>query len=393
MEPRTRSSLSGAQRIVLKIGSAVVTREDAKGLDSSVLESIAGEVAELRASGHEVVIVSSGAIALGRQELGATTPPADMASRQAFAAIGQSHLMRAWREAFQAHDCTVAQVLLTEDDFRNRKRYLNARHAMQAMLSLGAVPVVNENDTVAIDEIKFGDNDRLSGQVAVLLSADVLVMLSVVDGLHSLDPTEHPDAERIRVVERFTPELEALASEGVSSVGTGGMTSKLSAARIAGRSGIPTVVAGGRRRGVVKAVLSGEDIGTFFGDCADRVKARKHWIAFTLKPAGDIRVDEGAAMALEKRGKSLLPRGILGIEGSWDVGAAVRIVTVDGQEVARGLSRYSSADVERIAGKRSDAIVEVLGHWFGDAVIHRDDMVLMGAEWMVDTDQSIPKTS
>lgn len=393
MEPVTRSSLCGARRIILKIGSAVITREDAKGLDASILESIAAEVAELLSSGHEVVIVSSGAIALGRQELGEVGPPTDMASRQAFAAIGQSHLMRAWREAFMAHDRTVAQVLLTEDDFRNRKRYLNARHAMQAMISLGAVPVVNENDTVAIDEIKFGDNDRLSGQVAVLLSADVLVMLSVVDGLHEKDPTVHPDAERIRTVERFTPELEALATRGVSSVGTGGMASKLSAARIAGRSGIPTVVAGGRRAGVVQAVLRGDDIGTFFGDCADRVKARKHWIAFTLKPAGDILVDEGAAKALGQRGKSLLSRGITGVEGSWDVGAAVRIMGPGGIEVARGLSRYSSADVAAIAGKRSDAIVKTLGHWFGDAVIHRDDMVLMGAEWMVDTDQPIPKTS
>jgi glutamate 5-kinase len=393
MEPVTRSSLCDARRIILKIGSAVITREDGSGLDQGVLESIAEEVAQLMATGHEVVIVSSGAIALGLQELGQAGPPADMASRQAFAAIGQSHLMRAWREVFQGHDRTVAQVLLTEDDFRNRKRYLNARHAMQAMLSLGAVPVVNENDTVAIEEIKFGDNDRLSGQVAVLLSADVLVMLSVVDGLYDKDPTQDPEAGRIASVERFTPELEALGAHGTSSVGTGGMASKLSAARIAGRSGIPSVVASGRRPGVVQAVLSGADVGTFFGDCADRVTARKHWIAFTLKPGGDIGVDEGAAKALTQRGKSLLPRGIVEVEGVWGVGDAVRIVDPGGVEVARGLSRYSSQDVARIAGKRSDEIVGVIGHWFGDAVIHRDDMVLMGTEGMVDTDQSIPKTS
>ncbi len=385
MNPLTRSSLTSAQRIILKIGSAVITREDETGLDRETLQSIADEVAGLMARGCEVVIVSSGAIALGRQELGHVGPPADMASRQAFAAIGQSHLMRAWREAFSAHGKTIAQVLLTEDDFRNRKRYLNARHAMQAMISLGAVPVVNENDTVAIDEIKFGDNDRLSAQVSVLLSADVLVMLSVVDGLYERDPTVDKNARRIASVERFTPELEALGASGVSSVGTGGMASKLSAARIAGRSGIPSIVAGGRRQGVVEAVLRGEDIGTFFNDCADRVKARKHWIAYTLTPAGDIRVDAGAAKAIASHGKSLLARGIVGVESRWDVGEAVRIIDPEGIEVARGLSRYSSSDVTAIAGKRSDEIVSVIGHWFGDAVIHRDDMVQMGVDELVDT--------
>lgn len=371
-----RNKLPTTRRIVVKLGSAVLTRPDGGGLDQETLDALTREIAALRADGRELTVVSSGAVALGMQELGLQRKPATIAQRQALAALGQAQLMRAWRESLGRFQVPVAQVLLTHADLADRARYLNARHAFNAILGFGAVPVVNENDTVAVDEIRFGDNDSLSAQVANLIDADLLVMLTIDRGLYDRDPRAHADAELVPLVDRVGPEVMRMVGASTSGVGTGGMATKIQAARAAAHQGIPAVIASGKQRGVLGSILAGEDVGTLFLASQDRLGARKHWIGYTLKPAGRLIVDAGAEHAVRDRGKSLLPSGIVGVEGDFESGALVEVCTLARDVFARGLTAYGADEVRRIQGCRTDQIETRLGYRTVDEVVHRDDLVV-----------------
>jgi glutamate 5-kinase len=365
-----RDRLARARRVVIKIGSRLIN-EDPVGRPNAV----AAEVAALRGRGVSAVVVSSGAIALGRQALGLAARPAELPRLQAAAAVGQGRLMQAWERAFASFGIPVGQILLTHDDVRARDRFLAARHAIAALLEdFGAVPIINENDTVATDEIKFGDNDGLAALVTNLVGAEALVILTDVNGLHDADPGA--GGQRIRVVTDIDRETAA-AGGSASGLGTGGMASKVQAAKIAGRSGIPTVVAEGRRPDIVQAILSGEDLGTIFVPSEERLASRKHWIAYALRPAGSLVVDAGARAALVDGRKSLLPSGVRRVAGRFDAGEAVRVIDEEGREIGRGLCAYSSEELERIRGKRSADIEGILGYKNLDEVIHRDDLVIL----------------
>lgn len=372
-----RTTLGSTQRIVIKLGSAVITLADGGGLDRDTLDALTEEIAGLHAQGREIAVVSSGAVALGMQELGLPRKPGTIAQRQALAALGQAQLMRAWRESLGRFGVPVAQVLLTHADLADRTRYLNARHAFGAILGFGAVPVVNENDTVAVDEIRFGDNDSLSAQVANLVDADLLIMLTIDLGLYDRDPRAHADAQLVPLVDRVGPDVLRMAGTGTSGVGTGGMATKVQAARAAAHLGIPAVIASGKQRGVIGAILGGAEVGTLFLPSQDRLGARKHWIGYTLKPAGRLLVDEGAARAVRDNGKSLLPSGIVGVEGDFESGALVEVCTLKREVFARGLSAYGADEVRSIQGCRTDQIEARLGYRTVDEVIHRDDLVVV----------------
>jgi glutamate 5-kinase len=371
-----RTSLARTRRIVVKIGSAVLTRPGG-GLDVETLASLCDEVAALRSSGREVVVVSSGAVALGMQEIGLSRKPGTIAQRQALAALGQAQLMKAWRESLGRWGVPVAQVLLTHSDLADRTRYLNARHTFGAILGFGAVPVVNENDTVAVDEIRFGDNDNLSAQVANLIEADLLVMLTQDEGLYDRDPRAHEDAALVPLVDKVDDGVMRMIGTSTSGVGTGGMGTKVHAARAASHMGIPAVIARGKRPFVLSAVIAGDEVGTLFVASQDRLRARKHWIGYTLKPAGRLTVDAGAEVAVRKNGKSLLPSGIVAIAGDFVPGDVVEVSSLDGSVFARGLSAYGAAEVRRIRGCRTAEIEAHLGYRTVDEVIHRDDLVLL----------------
>jgi glutamate 5-kinase len=367
-----RARLAQARRVVVKIGSRLL-RDSPVGRTAA----IADEIAALRkASGTQVTVVSSGAIALGMHVLGLAAKPAEIPRLQACAAVGQSVLMQHWERAFSVHDHAVGQVLLTHDDVDDRARFLQARHALEALLEYGAVPIVNENDTVATDEIKFGDNDRLAALVCNLVRADALVILTDVDGLHDADP--RAGGKRIPVVRDIDTEAAPVAGGTVAGgVGTGGMASKVQAAKIAAKVGVPTVVAPGRRPDVLAQVLGGADLGTIFVPHRQPLAARKHWIAYAQRPVGALVVDEGAKDALVKQQKSLLPSGVREVRGRFAAGDAVSIVDPAGSEFARGISAYSAEDVDKIRGKRSADIAAALGYKYVDEVIHRDDLVVL----------------
>jgi glutamate 5-kinase len=369
-----KTLLSYVKRVVIKVGSSVISDND--GLDAAMIETIASSVSELRQRGLEVVIVSSGAVAAGKGDLGIVGRPRTIPLKQAAAAIGQSRLMRAYKEAFRAHGLTVAQVLLTRDDLANRRRYLNARNTLMTLLEFGVVPVINENDTVVVDEIRFGDNDNLSAMVTNLVEANLLVILSDVDGLYDSDPKSNPQAKLLSVVERITEEIEAMAGGAVTQLGTGGMATKIKAAKRASLYGVGTLIVNGRIPDVVQRVFAGEELGTYFLPARDRLAARKHWIAFTKKPRGKLFLDDGARNALMEGGKSLLPSGIQGVEGGFDRGDAVRLCDMHGDEFAKGVINYALPELLRIMGKKSSEIEAVLGYKYGDEVIHRDNLVL-----------------
>jgi glutamate 5-kinase len=363
MSDVTRQGLEGARRVVLKIGSRGLSEHDR-------FADLAAQVAAVHGGGRSVVLVSSGAIAIGVERLGLPERPKAVARLQAAAAAGQSGLMRAWEDAFARHDVHVAQVLLTHADLEDRDRYLNARAAVDALLELGAVPVINENDTVAVEELQFGDNDVLAAMAATLVGADLLVLLTDVEGL--LDRS----GARVPVV-RDGDDAESLVRPTKTRAGSGGMASKLEAARRASKRGVPVVIADVSAARVVEAVLRGDDVGTLVLPQGSPMASRKHWIAYTLKPRGSIVVDEGAVAALRAGDRSLLPAGVIGVRGEFEAGDAVRVVSVTGEEVARGLSRYSTKDVARLAGARSHEIEARLGRHGGDAVVHRDDLVVL----------------
>ena len=369
------SRLAAARRVVIKVGSALLVEKSTGSVNRDWLEALADDVAAMRARGQEVVLVSSGAIALGRRELGLAKRKPKLEEKQAAAAVGQIRLAHAWKEVLERRGFTVAQVLLTLGDTEERRRYLNARNTLTTLLRLGAIPVINENDTVATAEIRYGDNDRLGARVAQMVSADCLVLLSDVDGLYTADPTRDETAQFIPEVPRITPEIEAMAGGSASDVGSGGMATKVLAAKIAVGAGCHMCIAAGREAHPLRRIESGARCTWFVAD-ASPVTVRKQWIAGMLKPSGELVVDAGAARAL-RDGSSLLPAGVTEVKGRFDRGDAVVVLDLEGVEIARGLAAYSSTDAERIRGRRSSELEALLGFRGRDEMIHRDDLVLV----------------
>lgn len=366
--------LAHVKRVVIKIGSGVITGPE--GLETDRLASLSADVQQLRQRGYEVVLVSSGAVAAGKSELGISGRPHTIPLKQAAAAIGQSRLMQAYKEALEPHGIKTAQVLLTRDDLANRRRYLNARNTLMTLLEHGVVPIINENDTVVVDEIRFGDNDNLSAMTTNLVEAQLLVILSDVDGLFDRDPRHHPDARLISEIPRITAEIEAMAGSEATEFGTGGMVTKLKAAKRAALYGAGTAIINGRTPHNLLHLFDGHELGSYFLPAVDPMAARKHWIAFTKKPRGRLVVDEGARKALEEMGRSLLPSGLKGVEGRFERGDSVRLCGPEGVEFAKGVINYNLSELLRIMGKRSSEIEETLGYKYGDEVVHRDNLVL-----------------
>ena len=371
-----RSSFARCRRPVVKIGSAVLTGAAGKAgppaLDRQKFARLCDDLAAL-AQGRTPVVVSSGAVVLGVERLELGQRPKEMALKQAAAAVGQSRLMRLYDDELEARGLRCAQVLLTHADIADRGRYLNARRALAELLSRDVVPVINENDTVSVEEIKFGDNDALAGMVVDLVEADLLVILTDAAGLHTADPRKEPNAQRISSVERITAEVEALAGAS-SEVGTGGMVTKLRAARRASEAGVPCAIVPGEP-GVLQQLLRGEDVGTVIAPQGERQRLRKRWM-LDLKTRGELRVDDGARAALIDRKKSLLPSGVKEVRGTFASGDPVEISTLDGTPFARGLAVYSADEVRRIVGRRSAEIEAALGYRLLDCVVHRDDLVV-----------------
>lgn len=366
--------LAQARRVVVKVGSALLVDSATGTVRRAWLDTLAADIAALRARGQEVLLVSSGAIALGRQHLNLGRGRLRLEEKQAAAAVGQIRLAHAWKEVLEQHRLSVAQILLTFGDTEERRRYLNARSTLGTLLRLGAVPVINENDTVATAEIRYGDNDRLAARVGQMMSADCLVLLSDVDGLYTADPTRDPQAAFIPEVRAITADVERMAGGSASAVGSGGMATKIAAAKIAIGAGCHMVVALGKEMHPVRRIEEGARC-TWFYPSSTPYTVRKQWIAGTLKPAGELYVDGGAAAALS-RGKSLLPAGVTKVAGAFDRGDAVIVKDVHGQEIARGLTAYSSADAERLRGRKSSEIEALLGFHGRDEIIHRDDLVM-----------------
>ncbi len=363
-----------ARRLVVKIGSALLVEQESGKIRRGWLDALADDVAAARARGQEVVLVTSGAIAVGRRHLGLTQPGLRLEEKQAAAATGQIRLAHAYQEALARRGITVAQVLLTLDDTEERRRHLNARSTINTLLRLATVPVINENDTVATSEIRFGDNDRLAARVAAMISADTLVLLSDIDGLYTADPRRDPGARLVPEVREITPEVEAMAGQAPPGYSSGGMVTKLAAARIALAAGCRMAITDGRAPAPLSALAAGAR-STWFLPSAEPLTARKRWIAGALKPVGTVRVDDGALRAL-RAGKSLLPAGVTAVEGAFERGDAVIVVDERGREVARGLIAYSVADARAILGHKSGEIELILGYRGRDEMIHRDDLVL-----------------
>lgn len=370
------------RRIVAKFGTNVLTAGTAR-LDLEVMATLVGQVARLHERGAQVIVVTSGAIAAGRHRLGGRAPSvrrATMPYRQVLAAVGQMDLMQAYQELFAWHDITIAQTLLTRRDLADRQGYLNARNTLLAMLELGVVPIVNENDVVAVDEIegaKIGDNDNLSALVANLVDADLLALLTDQGGLYTADPRLDPSAKPIQRVDTIDEKVEALAAGTSSGAGVGGMTTKIQAARLATGGGTDVVIASGTEPGVLLRLANGEAAGTLFPATVDRLESRKRWMLAGLSVKGSIVVDAGAARVLRQEKKSLLPAGVQDVKGNFVRGDAVDVLDADGRRIAYGIANYDSGEILRIRGVRSDRIEEVLGHNYGGEVVHRDNMVCL----------------
>jgi glutamate 5-kinase len=363
---------------VVKVGTNLLTA-GTDHLNLEVMSSLVGQVARLMHQGGEVIVVSSGAIACGLHRLGAPEERKDIPFRQVLASVGQTYLMRAYEELFAWHDIVVAQTLLTRRDLADRQGYLNARNTLLALLQVRAAPIVNENDVVAVDEIegaKIGDNDNLSALVANLVDADLLVLLTDIAGLFTADPRHDPQAQLIPRVEHIDRDIEALAG-GSGDRGVGGMATKVQAARLATAGGANVVIADGHRRNVLERLVQGEEIGTFFPATADRMESRKRWMLSGLSLKGSVAVDPGAASALRKDNRSLLPAGVRSVAGPFERGDVIAICDSDGRRIACGIANYSSRDIECISGQRSDCIEEALGYEYGAEVVHRDNLVLL----------------
>ncbi len=363
------------QKIVVKVGTRLLTYETGK-LDLGITEKLVRDIADLKNQGKDTVLVSSGAIGAGIGRLGLTKKPTTVQERQALAAIGQGLLIQFYEKLFAEYGHIVAQVLLTREDMENRKRYINSRNALLHLLKYGTIPIINENDTISTDEIEFGDNDKLSALVATLIDADLLVILTNIDGLYTGNPHFDSSAKCIPLVTEITPDIRKIAGDTDEMLAKGGMSSKIEAAEIVMNSGIDMVIADGRQENVLKRIIQGEEIGTFFCSKHGHLRSRKRWIAFTQKIKGVIYVDKGAAEAIIGEGKSLLPIGIINIEGAFARGETVSISTQRGEELARGLVNYSADELRQIMGCKSDEVTDVLGYPGNKEVIHRDNLVL-----------------
>lgn len=374
-----RTLFAEAKRIVVKVGSAVLTGDD--GLDESIVANIARQISTLQATGREVILVSSGAVAAGRKRLGVNKVPHEpLRIKQALAATGQGLLMQAYELAFAQFQQPVAQVLLTHTDLSHRGRYLNVRNTIRTLFEFGVVPIINENDTVSAEELRFSDNDTLGALMTNMIGADMLIILTDVDGLYTGHPGEDPSARPIHTVAAITREIERMAGHAGSSLGTGGMMAKIRAAKMVAACGGSSFIGPGRHPEILRALSEGELVGTFFLPGTGTLNRRKHWIAYVLKPQGTLVVDDGARRALVEQGKSLLPSGIREVRGNFAVGAPVHCLDSDGTKIAAGLSNYSAVDIERIKGRKTSEIADVLGHKDADEVIHRDNLVVFGTE-------------
>jgi glutamate 5-kinase len=371
-----KKTLEKARRIVVKVGSSILASVE-KGLHYDAFSRLTREISELKRQGYEIVLVSSGAIAAGMEKLGYKTRPKSITQKQATAAVGQSRLMHIYENYFSRYQQMVAQVLLTHDDLSHRRRFLNARNTLLALLELGIIPIINENDTVVVDEIKVGDNDNLSALITNLIEADLLIILTDIEGICDKDPRSHPNAKCISLIEDIDADMEGVMGETKSQMSVGGMVSKIQAARKASRFGIPTVVACGAKKEVLRQVLKGKEIGTLIFPKMRTLSSRKHWIAFNLKTKGDVIVDEGAKKAIVQKGKSLLPSGVLEVRGSFDRGDSVSCIGPRGKEFARGLVNYGLQELDKIKGHRTSEIEKVLGYKYSDEIIHRDDLVVL----------------
>jgi glutamate 5-kinase len=364
------------KRIVVKIGSNILA-DGKEGLNTKRISSIARDVSELQDRGYEVVIVSSGAIAAGMRKLALKEKPRDIKLKQAAAAVGQSSLMWEYERSFGDYGRKIAQILLTREDLSDRKRYINAKNTILVLLSYRIVPVINENDTVATDEIKFGDNDHLASLVASLVEAERLVILSDVEGLYTEDPGRSPRAKLIEYVDEITPELEEKAGGSGSALGTGGMYSKILAAKRAVSNGIIVNIISGRKDGLLTSLIEGKHIGTVFEPKREKLSSRKGWIAYGSRSKGSLIIDEGAVNAIVEDGKSLLPSGILSVEGNFDIGDSVYCLDTKGNRIAKGITNYSASEMKKIRGRKTSDIEKILGYKYSDEAIHRDNLVLL----------------
>jgi glutamate 5-kinase len=368
--------LGKTRRVVVKVGSAVLTGED--GLNLTVMENLTKEISFLIKSGKEVILVSSGAVAAGRKRLGLQiNRKLELKEKQGAAAVGQSRLMRFYEDIFDRLGFKVAQVLLTHDDLSNRNRYLNVRNTILTLLEWNIIPIINENDTVSVEELRFGDNDTLGALITNLIEADLFICLTDVDGLYTGNPHEDPEARPVYTVAKVDKRVEAMAGYVVGALGTGGMQSKIQAARMVSARGGSSFIGSGRVHGIVQQLFASEPIGTFFLPLAEKMQSRKHWIAYVLRPKGYLVLDKGACKALLKGGKSLLPSGIMEVKGNFGVGAPVQCLDDKGNAIATGLSNYDSNDLAKIKGLKTLDIEKTLGYKDSDEVIHRDNLVIL----------------
>lgn len=370
-----KSIISKVKRVIVKIGSSVLTDKDGS-LSESIFDKLAREISKIRDKNIEVIVVSSGAIASGMKKLGITKRPKEISMKQAIAASGQSTLIWHYERAFSAFNQNVAQILLTLDGFLDRKRFLNARKTLITLLAMGIIPIVNENDTVAVEEIMLGDNDNLAAHITSLIEADLLIMLTDIEGLYNKDPRNNEDAEFISLIERIGEEIENTAGDTFGRTTIGGMKTKIEAAKKAAAFGVPTIIANGKSESVLEDIFDGKEVGTLFLPSKESLSSRKHWIAFTLKSAGEIVIDDGAKKAITSSGKSLLPSGIKEVRGNFGVGESVTCVDENGTQVARGLTSYSSQDIRKIMGSKTSDIEGILGYKYSDEVIHRNDLAV-----------------
>lgn len=368
-----RKDLKKCQRIVIKVGTSTLTYKNGQ-LNLQRIDRLVRQMADLHNQDKEVLLVSSGAIGVGATRMGLKKVPPTMPEKQALAAIGQGALLHIYEKIFAEYGKTVAQVLLTRGDFDERMRYLNATNALLAILNMGVIPIINENDTVVVEEIRFGDNDTLSALVAGVVDADLLIILSDVDGLYNCDPRLNEDACLLSEVDEITEEIEENSRSRGSKFSSGGMYTKLKAARMCMAAGVPMIIANSEENNVITRLMDGEKLGTLFIPREEKMQARKKWIAFGRLPQGEIIVDNGAKEALLNKGKSLLPSGIVGVKGDFQPGEVVRVITLDEKEIARGLTNYSAEEVRLIAGKNTGSIEKILGHKDYDEVIHRNNL-------------------
>lgn len=369
-----KETLTDVKKVLVKIGSAVLTGEN--GLDLDIIEQLVDDMVDLKKRGYHIVIVTSGAIASGKHRMGITGPLKSMPQKQAAAAIGQGRLMRVYSNAFGKHGIYVAQILLTMSDLTDRKRFLNIRNTLTTLMEWGVIPVINENDTVAVDEIKFGDNDQLAAMIANITEAHLVINLTNTDGLYDRNPSRSKKAKVIPIVHEISDVIEQAATGETSDVGSGGMKSKVLAAKKVTAFGIPYIIAAGKEKGILRDLCAGKDRGTLFLPMKEHLNSRKYWIAFTLRSRGKLTVDDGAKKALIEEGKSLLPSGVIDVEGDFHVGDPVLCIDGGGKILAKGLTNYGAEEVRKIMGLKTSKIQQVLGYKDYDEVIHRDNMAV-----------------